>query len=391
MADLALRHVSKRFGRQTVIDDISLTIRDREFAVLVGPSGCGKSTLLRLIAGLETPTTGEIWISGECVNDLAPRERGVAMVFQSYALYPHMTVYDNIAFGLTQMRMGRADINQRVRKAADRLQIADLLSRKPKELSGGQRQRVAIGRAIVREPRLFLFDEPLSNLDASLRTQMRLEFMKLHRELGTTIVYVTHDQAEAMTLASQIVVLRDGRIEQVGSPLDVYDRPRNRFVASFIGSPTMNTIACRLEAADARGACIVTADGSRLAIPVDARSIAPNSTITLGVRPEHVHASGPGPTLCATVTAVERLGNESLIHATLSSGEMLTWRVPGNSDVRPGAVIQLAIDGAHSHLFDAASNALPRIEETFPANDPPAMLEPAPNSQRTEESENKPS
>jgi multiple sugar transport system ATP-binding protein len=361
MAELALRHVSKRFGRQTVIDDVSLTIGDREFAVLVGPSGCGKSTLLRLIAGLEVPTSGEIWIDGECVNEFAPRERGVAMVFQSYALYPHMTVYDNIAFGLTQMKLGRADIEQRVRTAAERLQIADLLSRKPKELSGGQRQRVAIGRAIVREPRLFLFDEPLSNLDASLRTQMRLEFMNLHRELGTTVVYVTHDQAEAMTLASRIVVLRDGRVEQAGAPLEVYDRPCNLFVASFIGSPSMNTIACRLEAADASGARVVLGDGTRLTVPVDARAAAQNGQFTLGVRPEHLQVDGPSPPLRATVTAVERLGNESLIHATLSSGETLIWRTAGNSDACPGDAIKLAIDEMHCHLFDPTGTAFPRL------------------------------
>jgi ABC-type sugar transport system ATPase subunit len=357
MADLALSHVSKRFGKQTVIDDVSLAIPDREFAVLVGPSGCGKSTLLRLVAGLETPTAGDIRIGGERVNDWTPRERGIAMVFQSYALYPHMSVYDNMAFGLRQSSMRREDIDVRVRKAADRLQIAPLLPRKPRELSGGQRQRVAIGRAIVREPRVFLFDEPLSNLDASLRTQMRLEFMSLHRELGTTVLYVTHDQAEAMTLASVIIVLRNGRVEQVGAPLEVYERPHNRFVAGFIGSPSMNMIECKLEDAEPGGARVVLQGGLRLPVPVDARRARPGATVTLGVRPEHLHAAPAGATLSATVAAVEQLGSESLVHARLSSGEMLTWRRIGSGHIAPGDTLDLAIDVARCHLFDEEGRA----------------------------------
>ncbi len=313
-----------------------------------------------MIAGLEAPSAGEILIDGACVNDLTPRERGIAMVFQSYALYPHMTVYDNMAFGLTQTSMQRKEINERVRKAAERLQIDHLLERKPKELSGGQRQRVAIGRAIVRDPKVFLFDEPLSNLDASLRTQMRLEFMRLHRELGTTIVYVTHDQAEAMTLASTIVVLREGRVEQTGAPLDLYERPRSRFVASFIGSPSMNMIDCRLEAADASGARIVLADGLRLVIPVDARNAQVGGTMTLGIRPEHLRAGSGDDTLRATVVAVERLGNESLVHARLQTGEMLTWRMVGSADASAGDAVALTLDRAQAHLFDRAGEACPR-------------------------------
>jgi multiple sugar transport system ATP-binding protein len=359
MAELSLRHVGKRFGRQTVIDDVSLDIGDREFAVLVGPSGCGKSTLLRLIAGLEAPSAGEIWIGGECVNDWAPRERGVAMVFQSYALYPHMTVFDNIAFGLRRLAMPRAEIERRVRKAAERLQIGHLLARKPKELSGGQRQRVAIGRAIVREPRVFLFDEPLSNLDASLRTQMRLEFLGLHRELGATIVYVTHDQAEAMTLATRIVVLRDGRVEQIGTPMEVYQRPRNRFVAGFIGSPSMNMIECRLEAAGAQAAQVVLADGLRLRLPLDARGAAIGGAATLGVRPEHLRADADGGTLSASVVAVERLGGESLVHAALASGATVTWRADGSAAIAAGETVRLAIDPARCHLFDGEGRAFP--------------------------------
>jgi multiple sugar transport system ATP-binding protein len=367
MADLALRHVSKRFGRQTVIDDVSLAVADRELAVLVGPSGCGKSTLLRLIAGLEAPSAGEIWIGGERVNDRTPRERGIAMVFQSYALYPHMTVYDNIAFGLRQTAMRRSEIELRVGKAAERLQIAHLLARKPRELSGGQRQRVAIGRAIVREPTLFLFDEPLSNLDAELRTRMRLEIMSLHRELGTTTVYVTHDQAEAMTLASVIVVLRAGRVEQIGAPLALYERPRNRFVAGFLGSPGMNMIGCRLLAAEAGGAR-VAADGLCLRVPADLRGALPDSALTLGIRPEHLDLRAEGPALRATVKAVERLGGESQLHATLSTGEMITWRSAGRINAHPGEVVGLAVDGARCHLFDAQGDAFPHLEAGQPAS-----------------------
>jgi multiple sugar transport system ATP-binding protein len=361
MADVSLRHVSKRFGRQTVIDDVSLAIGDREFVVLAGPSGCGKSTLLRLIAGLETPTRGEVWIGGKCVNDWTPRERSIAMVFQSYALYPHMSVYDNIAFGLTRMSMPRREIDRRVRRAADRLQIGDLLARKPKELSGGQRQRVAIGRAIVREPQVFLFDEPLSNLDAILRTEMRLEFMTLHRELGTTIVYVTHDQAEAMILATEIVVLRDGRVEQIGPPTEVYSRPRNRFVARFIGSPSMNMIECRLDAAEADGARLVLPDGLGLFVPVDAGRGSIGGKVTLGVRPEHIHASKAGDALTGTVVAIERLGSESLTHIKLSSGEIVTQRLIEGSETAAEGVVRLAIDPIRCHLFDSNGNAFPSV------------------------------
>jgi multiple sugar transport system ATP-binding protein len=362
VAELSLRHLSKRFGRQTVIDDVSLDIREREFAVLVGPSGCGKSTLLRLIAGLEAPTMGEIRIGDERVNDWTPRERGIAMVFQSYALYPHMTVHDNIAFGLTLTSMPQAEIAERVRWAADRLQIGHLLARKPRELSGGQRQRVAIGRAIVREPRIFLFDEPLSNLDASLRTQMRLEFMALHRELGATTVYVTHDQAEAMTLASLIVVLRGGRIEQVGSPLDVYGHPRNLFVAGFIGSPGMNMIEGRLEAADALGARVALAGGLRVVAAVEARRGSPGGKVTLGVRPEHLQEGAADDALRVVVVAIERLGGESLLHARLASGEVVTWRAAGGCDAKPGDAVRLTVDAARCHLFDASGNAFSPLE-----------------------------
>jgi multiple sugar transport system ATP-binding protein len=368
VASLSLRQVSKRFGRHTVIDNVTLDIADREFAVLLGPSGCGKSTLLRLIAGLEEPSTGDIFIGGDRVNDLSPRERGIAMVFQSYALYPHMTVYHNIAFGLTRSSMQRAEIDRRVKAAAERLQIDHLLDRKPRQLSGGQRQRVAIGRAIVRDPTVFLFDEPLSNLDAGLRTQMRLEFMNLHRELATTIVYVTHDQAEAMTLASTIIVLREGRIEQVGTPLNVYDHPRNRFVGSFIGSPPMNMIDGRIESADGTGAHVWISNQLQLHVPVDAQGAAAGDRVTVGFRPEHLRPLARPDGLRVTVVAVESLGGESLIHAGLSTGETVVWRTSGRAEVNAGDAIGLELDAGRCHLFDAKGAAFPRKLADLPTD-----------------------
>src|SRR3954452_4537961 len=260
MADVKLRGIIKSFGELTIIKGIDLDIRDNEFVVFVGPSGCGKSTLLRLIAGLEEITDGELWIDGMEVSDLPPAQRGIAMVFQSYALYPHMTVYENMGFGLKIAKYKKDEIARRVENAARILQIEHLLDRKPKELSGGQRQRVAIGRAIVREPKVFLFDEPLSNLDAALRGQTRVEIARLHRELGATTIYVTHDQVEAMTLADRVVVLRDGAIEQVGAPLELYHRPSNRFVAGFIGSPKMNFLPATLVAAEPARARVALRD-----------------------------------------------------------------------------------------------------------------------------------
>src|ERR1041384_2323506 len=283
LASVSLESVSKNFGTHTVIHDVDLTIPDGEFVVFVGPSGCGKSTLLRLIAGLETITSGELMIGGKRCNDLPPSERGIAMVFQSYALYPHMSVFDNMAFSLKLAHMGKAEVRERVMRAADILQIGSLLERKPKALSGGQRQRVAIGRAIVREPKVFLFDEPLSNLDAALRIQMRIEIAKLHRSLKTTIVYVTHDQVEAMTMASRIVVLNAGVIEQVGAPLELYHHPSNRFVAGFIGSPKMNFLPGKLVSADARSAKVALQAGGEVEVAVDATRASAGSAVTLGI------------------------------------------------------------------------------------------------------------
>ena len=380
MADIEIRDVSKRFGPVTVFDGLSLSVESGEFMVFLGPSGCGKSTLLRMIAGLESVDGGEIRIAGTRVDTLPPGARRVAMVFQHYALYPHMTIFENMAFGLRNIGLKQPEIEQRVQAAARTLEIEELLQRKPGQLSGGQRQRVAIGRAIVREPKVFLFDEPLSNLDASLRTQMRLEFMELHRELGTTVVYVTHDQAEAMTLASDIVVLRNGHVEQTGSPLEIFGRPRNRFVASFVGSPSMNMIEGTLEAADAAGARVVVGGGTRITIPVDARRSAPGTPVTVGLRPEHLdgHANGAGraaagdnggaggansgtAVLNATVVAVEHLGSESLVHARLPDNAMVTQRTAGISNARPGDPIRLAVAPAHGHVFDAEGNAFPAL------------------------------
>jgi ABC-type sugar transport system ATPase subunit len=365
MADVRLAGVKKSFGATEVLRGIDLEIADGEFVVFVGPSGCGKSTLLRTIAGLEE-ADGDILIGGRVVNDLGPSERGIAMVFQSYALYPHMSVRQNMAFGLTLAKAPKAEIEQRVRAAAEVLNITDHLDRKPKELSGGQRQRVAIGRAIVRQPDVFLFDEPLSNLDAALRVRMRYEFARLHDELKTTMVYVTHDQVEAMTLADRIVVLNAGRIEQVGPPMELYEHPASLFVAEFIGSPKMNTLPVRIMEASASGATVLTGGGETLQIAVDASGATAGETATLGVRPEDLHLAGEGDSpgsgvLTATVRFVETLGNVTyayLVHA----GQALTVQLAG--DVRPaaGETLSLGLPPGKGHLFKGDGSAFPRIQ-----------------------------
>ncbi|MDY6924740.1 MAG: sn-glycerol-3-phosphate ABC transporter ATP-binding protein UgpC [Pseudomonadota bacterium] len=359
MADVRLTGVSKRFGTTEVLKGIDLEIADGEFLVFVGPSGCGKSTLLRTIAGLEALDGGEIAIGGTPVNDLSPSARGIAMVFQSYALYPHMNVYENMAFGLKLAKHDKAEIDRRVRGAAETLNITDYLERKPKALSGGQRQRVAIGRAIVREPQVFLFDEPLSNLDAALRVRMRYEFASLHERLKTTMIYVTHDQVEAMTLADRIVVLNAGRIEQVGRPMDLYDRPRNLFVAEFIGSPKMNLLPADIVAATATGATVRTAAGETLQVEVDASGAAPGTPVTLGVRPEHLGLAGAPDGLRATVTFVETLGHAT--YAYLAAGDAaLTVLLPGDVQPAVGETLRLAVPAGRAHLFDADGVAFPR-------------------------------
>jgi multiple sugar transport system ATP-binding protein len=356
MAALQLRKVDKRYGDTPVIHGVDLDVRDGEFMVFVGPSGCGKSTLLRMIAGLESVSNGDIVIDGARVNQISAAQRGLAMVFQSYALYPHMTVYQNLAFGLENIGTARSEIDAKVDAAARMLQLEPLLSRRPTQLSGGQRQRVAIGRAIVRNPKVFLFDEPLSNLDAELRVQMRMELTALHRRLGTTMIYVTHDQVEAMTMADRIVVLRGGRVEQVGTPLDLYNRPANRFVAGFIGSPQMNFLRGNVVEVDG-GSPTLTLDalnGARFALPLDVDEAA--RPIIVGVRPEHaVIGSAHSATirLDATVERVEQLGATTYSYCVLGNGERLTVQSAGQASSVPGHALAIAIAHEHLHVFDA--------------------------------------
>ena len=359
MADVRLTGVTKRFGTTEVLKGIDLEIEDGEFVVFVGPSGCGKSTLLRTIAGLEEASGGEIAIGGRKVNDLSPSDRGIAMVFQSYALYPHMSVYENMAFGLKLAKADKAEIDRRVRAAAETLNITDYLERKPKALSGGQRQRVAIGRAIVREPQVFLFDEPLSNLDAALRVRMRYEFAGLHERLKTTMIYVTHDQVEAMTLADRIVVLNAGVIEQVGAPMELYERPRNLFVAEFIGSPKMNLIPAKIVTATAAGATVTTAAGDTLKVLVDASNAQAGDKVTLGIRPEHLALGGSSGGIMTQVTFAETLGHATYAYATYGE-TALTVQLPGEVRPQTGKALALAVPAEQAHLFDAGGIAFPR-------------------------------
>ena len=363
MAKIELKNVTKSYGAVHVIKGIDLEIRKGEFMVFVGPSGCGKSTLLRLISGLEEISTGDMLFDGQRVNELVPSDRGIAMVFQSYALYPHMKVYDNMAFGLKLAKTDKAEADRRVREAARMLQIEHLLDRLPKQLSGGQRQRVAIGRAIVRNPRVFLFDEPLSNLDAALRVATRLEIAKLHHDMeSATMIYVTHDQVEAMTLADRIVVLNGGRIEQVGAPMDLYEHPANLFVAGFIGSPKMNLLDVTIVEASATGAVVQIDGGQTLRVAVDAASARPGDKATLGVRPEHLALSGDGDTLQAQVMFVETLGAAALAHLTHpAASDTLTVQAPADLKARPGQPLTLHVPAAQAHLFDAAGQAFRRL------------------------------
>ena len=366
MADVRLEKVRKVYADAVILRDVDLQVRDGEFVVFVGPSGCGKSTLLRTIAGLETIDGGTLSIGGRVVNDVPPAERGIAMVFQSYALYPHMTLFDNMAFGLQIAKVPKAEIERSVRAAARTLHIEHLLDRLPRDLSGGQRQRVAIGRAIVRQPEVFLFDEPLSNLDTALRVKMRYEFARLHEQLGTTMVYVTHDQVEAMTLADRIVVLSAGRVEQVGSPIELYEHPANLFVAGFIGSPAMNRLPGTVSAVQADVVEVTLGTGERLLAHVDpARrsGVAPGQSVTLGVRPEHlVLADAAAPhTVAATVRFVESLGGSTQVYATGGgASEDLTCTVPGHRAPRPGEAVRLAVPPQATYLFDGEGRALPR-------------------------------
>jgi multiple sugar transport system ATP-binding protein len=353
MAAITMRKVNKVFGKVHVIHDADLDIEAGEFCVFVGPSGCGKSTLLRLVAGLEDISSGELRIEGERVNDKPPSERGVAMVFQSYALYPHMTVYENMAFGLKLAKTDKATMDERVQEAARMLQIEQLLDRLPKQLSGGQRQRVAIGRAIVRHPRVFLFDEPLSNLDAALRVATRMEIAKLHERLGSTMIYVTHDQVEAMTLASRIVVLREGYVEQVGSPLVVYHHPRNTFVAGFIGSPKMNLLPGTLVGGSAEGATVRLAGGSQVRAAVDANGARAGSAVSLGVRPEHlVMGDADGGVVAGEAIYSEHLGDHSLVYLRIAGSDaLLTVQVPPDTHAQEGETLRIGLPADACHLF----------------------------------------
>ena len=361
MASVTFQSVTKRFGDVTAVDRLDLEIADKEFLVLVGPSGCGKSTTLRMLAGLEEATEGQIMIGDRVVNDLPPRDRDIAMVFQSYALYPHKSVYENLAFGLRNRRVPRADIHRRVQDVAELLEITDLLQRPPRHLSGGQRQRVALGRAIVREPAVFLMDEPLSNLDAQLRVTMRAELIKLHEQLATTIVYVTHDQVEALTMGSRIAVLRDGILEQIGTADDLYGAPRNRFVAGFIGSPAMNFVPGRIEVRDGVPGFAVGAQSLPLhAVPQAALGSAASGSAAsgtlLGIRPEHCELRRDGDDASRTdpavdIVFVEPMGGEALIGLDLE-GNQISARVDTRRKFRTGERVTLAIDAEQAHLFD---------------------------------------
>ena len=350
MAHLKLSAIRKSYGAHAILHGVDLDIADGEFIVFVGPSGCGKSTLLRAICGLEEIDSGDIFIDGKRVNDVPPAQRGLAMVFQSYALYPHMSVYDNMAFALKLAGASRGEIDTAVRKAAQILQIESLLQRRPKELSGGQRQRVAIGRAIVRQPAVFLFDEPLSNLDASLRVQMRIELARLHSTLATTMVYVTHDQIEAMTLADRIVVLRAGRIEQVGAPLDLYHEPDNLFVAGFLGAPPMNFLPGEVLQWSEGTAVVALTGGSHLQVRV-ANAPERGARVTIGMRPEHMQVDVEGG-IFARVFAVERLGDGSYLYAQVdNSGEQLVVRADPEGDWRVDQRIAVGAPPGRIHVF----------------------------------------
>jgi ABC-type sugar transport system ATPase subunit len=349
MADMKLEGVYKSYGDVEILHGVDIDITDGEFVVFVGPSGCGKSTLLRMIAGLEDITGGDISISGERVNDKPPADRGIAMVFQSYALYPHMSVRKNMAFGLSIAKLGKAEIKTRVDAAAEKLQLTELLHRRPAQLSGGQRQRVAIGRAIVREPQVFLFDEPLSNLDAALRVNTRLEIAKLHQDLQNTVIYVTHDQVEAMTLADKIVVMNGGNVEQIGSPMDLYHRPANLFVAGFIGSPKMNFLPGTVTAVD--GDTLTLSHGISLSRP--GHSATSGDSVTLGVRPEHLVTNNKIADLTGHVDVVERLGDVSYIYLILADGERLVIAEAGTTEATPGDKVGCDLGSAKLHLFDA--------------------------------------
>ena len=361
MGQVVLKGINKFYDGVHAVKDVNLQIRDKEFMVFVGPSGCGKTTTLRMIAGLEAISSGDISIDGNVVNQLPPMDRDIAMVFQNYALYPHMSVYDNMAFGLKMRKFGKGEIEKRVRDAADILGIGEMLKRKPRQLSGGQRQRVALGRAIVRHPRVFLFDEPLSNLDAKLRVQMRVELKKLHQRLGTTAIYVTHDQVEAMTLGDRVVVMRDGVVQQVGEPLELYHSPANKFVAGFIGSPAMNFVPVTVT--EANGSLIAENSGLRIKLPVETAQRLRGHIgrdITLGVRPEDLtvasSADVDNPCFDAVAEVVEQLGSEILLDMKVGDGVMVASIEP-TVRVKVQDKLRIAMRSSRLHVFDAKTEA----------------------------------
>ncbi|MBD1845825.1 sn-glycerol-3-phosphate ABC transporter ATP-binding protein UgpC [Cyanobacteria bacterium FACHB-63] len=360
MSTVTLRNIHKRYTDVEIIKGVDLDINDREFVVFVGPSGCGKSTLLRMIAGLEDISSGDLLIDGERVNDVPPAKRGLAMVFQTYALYPHMTVAENMAFSLRLSGMPKARRLERARDVARILQLEPLLNRKPKELSGGQRQRVAIGRALVRNPKVFLFDEPLSNLDAALRVQMRLELASLHDSLQSTMIYVTHDQVEAMTLADKIVVLQGGIVEQVGSPLELYHHPRNLFVAGFIGSPKMNFLPVTVSAVNDSGTTVQLPGDARVTISVRPGSLSTGDRATLGIRPEHLRLDHNNPTLTGEVLVVEQLGGETFLYVRAAGGDTLVVQTDGDNPSRMHDRAFIHVNGDLCHLFNQNGESVPK-------------------------------
>ncbi len=357
MATLDLQNITKSFGSAKVLHGIDLAIRDKEFVVFVGPSGCGKSTLLRIIAGLEEATSGQIVIEGRDVSRDAPVDRGIAMVFQSYALYPHLTVFENIAFPLRVARLAEADVAAKVGRAADILQLTDKLQLKPGQLSGGQRQRVAIGRSIVRNPKVFLFDEPLSNLDAALRGDMRVELSQLHRELAATMVYVTHDQIEAMTMAHRIVVLNKGQVEQFGTPMELYHHPATRFVATFIGQPNMNLLPATVLGVGSEGVTVEFHGGHRMSVPVETATAKVGDKVEVGVRPENLRL---GNGLSMKVRVLEQLGGVAIIYGVLEDGMRFCASLPGDTPVAEGQTIGLTVAPADAHVFDAEGRVMRR-------------------------------
>ena len=358
MANINIKNINKYFGKVHVIKDISLDIKSESFTVLVGPSGCGKSTMLRMIAGLEEINSGTISIDGQIVNDLPPKERDIAMVFQSYALYPHMTVFDNMAFGLKLEKRSNDEINERVHDAAKILQIQDYLDRKPKQLSGGQRQRVAIGRAITRKPKVFLFDEPLSNLDAALRVQMRVELAKLHDQLNATMIYVTHDQTEAMTLANDIVVLDQGIVSQKGTPMDLYNSPKNLFVAGFIGSPKMNFIESTVISKNSNSSEVDILGSGKLSIPKAHINISEGDKIKIGIRPEHLEINQISDVVWeGKVFVVEKLGSGTFLYLE-KDGEPLVVQTDGDTKIKVGDTIKVGINSSRCHIFNEKGSSI---------------------------------